>query len=159
VLGFPVGSIKAGAFAGDATRGVLCLSDDAFALVRLGGERSALEPFAAWRADSENRLAHHLAAGDLNGDGYADAVVLDAREQMCQILTFSAARKVYPATEFKVFESRLFQRGDPRELEPSQNLVTDVTGDKKDDLVLVIHDRVIVYPQMTAARGDEQVKR
>jgi hypothetical protein len=35
-------------------------------------------------------------------------------------------------------------------MEPSQAIVTDATGDKKDDLLLVVHDRVIIYPQMTA---------
>lgn len=155
VLGFQVGAIKAGAFAGDGTPSVLCLSDDAFALVRLGGQRPALTQFAAWHSDSENRLQHGLATGDLNGDGYTDVVVLDAKEQMCQILTFTASRKVQTATEFKVFESRLFQRGDTRELEPSDALAADLSGDHKDDLALVVHDRVIVYPQMAAPQDRE----
>jgi hypothetical protein len=151
LLGFTVGAIRAGSFGGDERPSVLCLSDDAFAVVRLGGQRPALEQFAAWRVDAENRIQHDLASGDLNGDGYLDAVVLDAREQMCQILTFSASRKVMPATEFKVFESRLFMRGEAREMEPSQCIVTDATGDNKDDLLLVVHDRLIVYPQMTGS--------
>lgn len=147
VLGFPVAAIRAGEFAGDGTPGVLCLSDNAFALVRLGGKRPALEPFAAYRAEAVNRLEHNLAAGDVNSDGYLDVVVLDAREQMCQILTFSASRKVHLATEFKVYESRLFQRGDSRELEPSDALIVDATGDGHSDLILVVHDRVVIYPQ------------
>lgn len=148
LVGFPVGAVRAGSFAGDGQPGILCLSDDAFALVRLGGQRPRLEEFAAFRSDSENRVEHNLAIGDLNGDGYLDAVVLDAREAMCQILTFSASRKLFQATEFKVFESRLFQRGDSRELEPSDAIIGDMTGDKRDDLLLQVHDRVIVYPQM-----------
>jgi hypothetical protein len=153
LLGFTVGPIRAGSFGGDGRPSILCLSDDAFAVVHLGGQRPALEQFAAWRVDAENRLEHDMAAGDLNSDGYQDLVVLDAKEQMCQILTFSASRKVYPATEFKVFESRLFTRGESREMEPSEAIVTDCTGDKKDDLLLVVHDRVIIYPQMTGAGG------
>jgi hypothetical protein len=46
--------------------------------VRLGGQRPALTEFAAYRADAENRVEHELAAGDLNGDGYEDVVLLDA---------------------------------------------------------------------------------
>ena len=33
--------------------------------------------------------------------------------------------------------ARLFQRGDTRELEPSDAMMVDVTGDKKDDLVIL----------------------
>ncbi|MEX2219172.1 MAG: FG-GAP-like repeat-containing protein [Phycisphaerales bacterium] len=149
LLGFPVAAIRAGVFSGDGRPGILCLSDDAFAVVRLAGQRPSLEQFAAWRTDTENRLQHTMASGDLNGDGFADLVVLDARDQMCQVLTFSASRKVMPATEFKVFESRLFTRGEAREMEPSQAAIVDCTGDTKADLLLVVHDRVIIYPQMT----------
>lgn len=156
VLGFQVGPIKTGAFAGDGKPGVLCISDDAFALVRLGGQRPALDQFAAWHSDSENRLQYGLASGDVNGDGYTDVVVLDGKEQMCQILTFSTSRKVFSATEFKVFETRLFQRGETREMEPSDAIIGDMTGDGKDDLGLVVHDRVIVYPQMAAEGGKSE---
>ena len=30
---------------------------------------------------------------------------------------------------------------------PNMGLVTDLTGDGKDDLVLLCHDRVLLYPQ------------
>jgi hypothetical protein len=151
MLGFAAGPIRAGRFAGDATPSVLALSDDAFALVRLGGQRAALEQFAAYTAETDNRLQHNLTAGDLNGDGFTDAVVLDGREQMCQILTFSQSRKLFPATEFKVFESRLFSRGESRELQPSRAFIADLTGDGHNDLMLLVHDRVIIYPQMAAS--------
>jgi hypothetical protein len=31
--------------------------------------------------------------------------------------------------------------------EPREALVSDVTGDGKNDLVVVVHDRILVYPQ------------
>jgi hypothetical protein len=151
LMGFQVGPIRAGSFAGDGKPGILCISDESFALVRLGGERYALEEFAAYRSESENRLDHEMAAGDINSDGFLDLVVLDAREQMCQILSFSASRRLHPATEFKVFETRLFRGGESRELEPSLAILRDLTGNGRDDLMLLVHDRVIVYPQMVEA--------
>lgn len=152
VPGFSASSIYAGAFTGDSRPGLLAVGTDGFGVVRFAGERASLKAFAAFRSDAENRLEHELTAGDLNGDGFTDVVVLDAREQMAQILTFSATRKVFLATEFEVFQSRLFTRGEGREFEPSDAIIDDVTGDRADDLVLVVHNRVIVYPQMTGAR-------
>ena len=50
-----------------------------------------------------------------------------------------------------MFESRIFQGGEPREFEPSMAIVADVTGDGADDIVLLCHDRVLIYPQAKAA--------
>lgn len=147
LTGFDVGSLRAGSFTGDGQPGVLVLGDEAFALVRLGGQTLSLEQFAAWRTDREGRQEHEIEAADLNNDGYLDIVVLDAGEQMCELFSFSAARKLVPATEWEVFESRLFQRGESREFEPSAALIGDITGDGLADLILAVHNRYIVYPQ------------
>ncbi len=149
LLGFPVGPVWAGAFGGDGKPGVLCIGDDGYALVRMEGERQVLEQVAAHRSDSENRREHFVTSGDVNGDGFTDVVVLDAREQMCSILSISKSRRIVPATEFKVFESRLFTRGDANQFEPSAAFLVDVTGDTRQDLMLVVHDRLLIYPQST----------
>jgi hypothetical protein len=100
-----------------------------------------------YRSDNDDRYEHELGFGDVNGDGYLDMIVLDASEQMCQIFTFSAARKLHFANEFKVFETRLFQRGSGRAFEPSAAIIADLTGDGRDDLILQVHDRYLIYPQ------------
>ena len=63
------------------------------------------------------------------------------------IMSFSEAGRFVPITRFKVFESRLFQGGEPREYEPSIALIADFTGDGADDVALLCHDRVLLYPQ------------
>jgi hypothetical protein len=146
--GFELGPIRAGAFAGDGEQGILALSNEGFALVRLAGDRTILEEFAAFRSDEEDRLEHEMEVGDVNGDGFVDLIVLDAREQYCQVFTLSAARKLYFAMEFKVFESRLFSGGGGRQYEPSAAIISDVTGNGAEDVVLQVHDRYLIYPQM-----------
>ena len=153
VRGFPIGAIYGGSFSGDGRENILAIGDDGFAVVRLGGQRVSLKQFAAWRTDTERRMEHELAAGDVNSDGFTDLVSLDAGEQMCEIFTFTQAKRMLYATGFKVFESKLFSGGEPREYEPSEVIIADVTGDGANDLVLLAHDRVLIYPQMTKAQA------
>lgn len=147
VTGFPLGPIHAGSFTGDGEGNILCEGEKGFAVVRLGGTRWGLDEVATYRADREDRLHHEMAAGDVNGDGFTDLAVLDAGEQMLEILTLSRAGKLHHAMQFEVFQSRLFSGGEDRDFEPRDVYIADVTGDDRSDLLVVIHDRVLIYPQ------------
>ncbi|MFM7052347.1 MAG: FG-GAP-like repeat-containing protein [Planctomycetota bacterium] len=147
VLGFKFAGVRAGAFGGSGEQDVMLIGDDGFAVARLEGGRSTFEEIASYRADRPQQVDHELSAGDINGDGYQDLVVLDAGEQTLGILSFSQSGRLVPISRFKVFESRIFQGGEPREYEPSMSVIADVTGDGMDDVVLLCHDRMLVYPQ------------
>lgn len=143
-------SVFAGSFSGDSQPNILALSPDAMGIVRFGGDRIVAETIASFRADSDKRVDHDLESGDLNSDGYTDLVVLDAGLKMATILTFTARRDLLFATEFEVFQSRLFEAEQQRDLQPAQSIIADLTGDDAADLILLVHDRVIIYPQATA---------
>jgi hypothetical protein len=147
VTGFKFGPVRAGAFNGEGSNDIMLVGDDGFAIAQLDGKRLTLEEVASYRGDRVQQIDHEITAGDVNGDGFLDLVVLDAGEQSMGILSFSEAGRLVPATRFKVFESRLFQGGEPREFEPSTALIADVTGDGADDVILLCHDRMLVYPQ------------
>ncbi len=68
---------------------------------------------------------------------------------MLDVLGISQSHTLLPALSFRVFESRLFSGGEPREFEPSQAIIKDVSGDGSNDLILMCHDRILLYPQMT----------
>lgn len=157
VRGFRFNNIKAGAFSGDGADNILAIGDDGFAVIRLAGDRVVLREESAWRTDVDRRRQHEMIAGDVNSDGFTDLVTLDDGEQMCEILTFSEAQRLLYATGFKVFESRLFSGGDARESQPSQVHIADVTGDGLPDVILVSHDRLLIYPQSKdAAEGESK---
>ena len=46
-----------------------------------------------------------------------------------------------------MFEQHTFRGRTDALPEPREALVADVTGDKKNDLIVVVHDRILVYPQ------------
>ncbi len=149
VKGLTFSAIHAGAFFGDGQENILAIGPASFAVARLGGERLVLREAATWRPDDERQQHHELSTGDVNGDGLMDMVALDAGEQICDIFTFTETGKLRRATGFQVFESKLFTGGDKREFEPSEAIIADITGDGADDLILLAHDRVLIYPQTT----------
>ena len=148
VRGFSFRAIHAGAFAGGDEENILAVGDDGFAIIHLTGKRATLRELGSWRTTEERRVQHELAAGDVNGDGFTDLVSLDAGEQMCEIFTFTESGRMLYATGFQTFESRLFS-GDTRTFEPRQTIIADLTGDGANDILLLVHDRVLLYPQMT----------
>jgi hypothetical protein len=88
--------------------------------------------------------------GDINSDDRADIIMVEYKRNHFEILALDSQMKPIPAMRFKIFEQKSYQQGkspgkpggEPRELK-----IADVTGDGKDDLVTVIHDRIIIYPQ------------
>src|SRR3989442_15593653 len=76
-----------------------------------------------------------VVSGDLNNDGRKDLVFLETAKNYLDIVTFERPHQLVPASRWQVFEERTF-RGRRSELpEPREALVTDVTGDGKNDLV------------------------
>ena len=87
-----------------------------------------------------------VVAGDLNQDGRKDLVFLETAKNHLDIVTFDRPHKLTPADRWQVFEERTF-RSRREGNEPREALIVDVTGDGKNDLIVVVHDRILVYPQ------------
>ncbi len=147
VHGYDLGPIFAEDFTGDGVNDILAIGDSGFAIIQLSGERISLNETQSWRTDNDRRVQHELAVGDVNGDQYSDMVSLDAGEQMLEIFTFTESGNMLYATGFKIYETRIFSGGEPREWEPSQVIITDLTNDDKNDVLLLSHDRLLLYRQ------------
>jgi len=82
-------------------------------------------------------------AADLDGDGCRDLVVLDAKIRGAHVLV-AGEKSLRLALVFPVFEQPSDQRGGR---EPRAMAAGDMTGDGREDLVLLCHDRVLLYAQ------------
>lgn len=146
IRGFTPGPLGTGRFNGGVP-GVITVGEDGFAIIPLGGQRRVLHEVASWRSSLKGHIPHELAIGDINSDGYGDMVALDAGEQMMELFTFDQNGDMHHATGFQIYESQLFHGGEGREYQPRQIAIADVTGDGKHDIVMLIHDRIVVYVQ------------
>lgn len=90
---------------------------------------------------------HDVVSGDLNNDGRKDLVFLETAKNYLDIVTFEPPHRLVPANRWQVFEERTFRGRMGTMPEPREALIADFTGDGKNDLVVLVHDRILLYPQ------------
>ena len=88
-----------------------------------------------------------LIAGDLTGSGRKQLIFMETAKNYLDLVAFDAHRKLVPGDRWQVFESHTFRGAQNALPEPRECAVADVTGDGKNDLIVLVHDRILVYPQ------------
>jgi hypothetical protein len=121
---------------------------DRFWWLPLGSTDYATATVSTHATDLPEISYSDVIAGDFNNDGQPEIVCVDPTKNLLEILGRGANDRWESLMHFKVFEiDQHYQgrRGSP--LEPRETIIADVTGDGKKDLVLLVHDRVLIYPQ------------
>jgi hypothetical protein len=131
---------------------ILLFDGEKFAIVETPGNQgdfACLERRFSYETKIKDGFYGNLTTGDINGDGVVDIILVEYKNNHIEILTQNPAGNPVAAFAFKVFEDKAYRetRQPTSGVEPSQLKVTDVTGDGKADLIAVIHDRIIIYPQ------------
>jgi hypothetical protein len=109
-----------------------------------------LEQQFSYETKIKNGTYGNLTPGDINSDGRTDIIMVEHRRNHIEILALDASAKPVPAMRFKIFEQKSYRESTSRakaSVEPRELKIADVTGDGKEDLVTIIHDRIIIYPQ------------
>ncbi len=136
---------------GKDVNSIILFDSNKFALINMPEDDSGLscEQIFSYETKIKDGIYGNMTSGDINNDGEVDIVMVDYKENHIEILTFEEKNKPVSAMSFKIFEEKSYrkQQQDKVGVEPREMKIADVTGDGKNDLVCIIHDRIIIYPQ------------
>ena len=129
------------------TNAVALLGLNAVAWLPLGGSVWDLAELDGYETPIKDGHLNDVVAGDLNNDGRKDLVFMETARNYLDLVIFDSRHKLVPANRWQVFEERTFRNRRSDLPEPREAAVADVTGDGKNDLIVLVHDRILVYPQ------------
>ena len=125
---------------------VVCGGLNTAAWLSLAGDVWELHELDGYETPIKDGYLNDVVAGDLDNDGRKDLVFMETAKHYLDLVIVDSHHKLVPADRWPVFEERSFRRGSGG-AEPREAVVADVTGDGRNDLIVLVHDRVLVYPQ------------
>jgi hypothetical protein len=132
---------------GHQANAISLLGLNAVACLPLSGQVWELTELDSYETPIKDGRLNDVVSGDLDNDGRKDLVFLETARNYLDLVIFDANHKLVPANRWPVFEERTFRSRRSDMPEPREAAVADVTGDGKNDLIVLVHDRILVYPQ------------
>ena len=137
--------LERGDFDGDGKRDLVVFGRNEIGLV-YGGQRAfGFQPAASYEPGEERVILDQLATADLGGDARPEIVVTELGHHALALLGREGgelAQRLF----FEVYEKKTFEQDEP-EREPRELVAADFDGDGKQDLALLVHDKLILYLQ------------
>lgn len=144
---FPFLSAHVADLNGDQRPDLLLFGRGQFGILYSGQAPATLKEVGSFESKLPQAYFTDSVAGDLNGDGQTDLVILDTRTNHVEILNVDGKHGLRHALNFKIFEEKTFSRSNRTGVNPREAVIADLTGDKRKDLILLCHDRILLYPQ------------
>jgi hypothetical protein len=120
---------------------------NAIGIQKLTGKTWELKELDGYETPIKDGFLHDVISGDLNGDARNDLVFLETGKGYLELVTFGDSGKLTPGNRWQVFEERTFRSRRNEFPEPREAVIADFTGDGKNDLAILVHDRILLYPQ------------
>jgi hypothetical protein len=132
----------------DGLEDLVVLGSQQFGVLYCGVAQASLKEVASFESPRDKAFPADVVIGDINGDGQTDLTVIDTSIDGLAIVAWDDRNGLREATHFRVFEEkRLVSQSENRGTQPREVIVADVTGDGRSDLLLLCHDRLLLYPQ------------
>ena len=152
---------------------ILLVGQNDFHILRPGLPRVALRAIASYESPVHNGRLEDVEIGDLRGDGRPQIIVTEGTKQLMELLTWRKEEpRIQRALAWPIFEAKAFTGGrmaaaQAASSEPREYAIGAVTGGPstiaqgrpepfdsahgrtggKPDIVLLIHDRILIYRQ------------
>lgn len=140
-------SLQPIALGGATPNAIAFLGVNAMGLFPLYGDTWELKELDGYETPIKDGHLNDVVSGDLDHDGRKDLVFLETARNYLDLVIFDSHHKLVPATRWQVFEERTFRSRRSDMPEPREAVVADMTGNGKNDLVVLVHDRILLYPQ------------
>ena len=127
--------------------GVAFTGQNSVAWLPLNGEVWELTKLDDYDTPIKDAYLNDMIAGDLTGSGRKQLIFMETAKNYLDLVLFDENRKLVSGNRWQVFESHTFRGSQNAIPEPRECAVADVNGDKKNDLIVLVHDRVLVYIQ------------
>lgn len=126
---------------------VVFMGINAVAWMPLAGDIWEYTVLDDYETPIKDGFLNDVVSGDLDNDGRKDLVFMETSKNYLDLVIFTAEHKLQLGDRWQVFEQKTFRPRSGDANEPREAVVIDLTGDKKNDLAVVVHDRILLYPQ------------
>jgi hypothetical protein len=141
------GALRTVNLGGTNVQSVAFLGQNSVAWLSLAGDAWDLKALDGYDTPIKDGFLNDVVAGDLSGSGRKDLIFMETAKNNLDVVLFDKNHKLVPGDRWPVFEQHTFRNQENALPEPREALVEDVTGDGKKDLIVLVHDRILVYPQ------------
>lgn len=132
---------------GDRLPAVVMLGLNVAGLLPLQGSIWELAEVDGYETPISQGHLNDVVLGDLDNDGRKELIFLETGRNYVDVVRVTPGGKLARGNRWQVFEEHTFRARTSALPEPREAAVADVTGDGKNDLIVLVHDRLLVYPQ------------